>query len=354
MRLTSRTKPAALAVMATLSLLAACNKPGRDVVARVNGKNITRPDLDKYYKLQVRADSQQQSQASDDPVQADSTRLNVLDQLIQRQILLQQAERDGVLATDDEVNEKLTELRSPYTAEEFQKMLQQRGMTEDDERYEIRVNLTQQKLINKQVNSKINISDADISAYYKAHKAEFNLIEPQYQVAHIFVAIAGDPQATGDKSHSQAEALAKIQMVENRLRSGEQFEALAQRYSEDPNTRNSGGEVGAPMPESSLSRTDPSLREALLKLKPGQVSNVIPTSDSRTHQVVGYELVKLIAREPAGQHELSDPEVQQFVRDRLRSTREQLLTAAYSEVVRNQAKVENYFSEEVLKRFASK
>src|SRR5215469_7095694 len=344
-------KLAALAALAALSLLLACNKPGRDVVARVNGKNITRADLEKYYKLQVRAESQQQpQQQNDDPVQADSTRLNVLDQLIQRQILLQQSEKDGVLATDDEVNEKLTEFRSPYTAEEFQKMLQQRGMTEDDERYEIRVNLTQQKLINKQVSSKINISDTDIKAYYDSHKSEFNLIEPQYQVAHIFVAINGDPQATGDKPHSQADAQQKIQMIENRLRSGEAFDSLAQRYSEDPSTRNTGGEIGAPMPESALARSDPAIRDAVLKLKPGQVSAPVLV---RT-PVPGYELVKLIAREPAGQHELSDPEVQQFIRERLRSTREQLLTAAYSEVVRNQAKVENFFGEEVLKRFASK
>src|SRR5215469_4715364 len=176
-----RTSVATLAAAAALVCLGACNKVSRDVVARVNGKNITRSELEKYYKLEVHAESQQQQQQGDDPVQADSTRLNVLDQLIERQILLQQAERDGVLATDDEVNEKLTEFRSPYTAEGFQKVLQERGMTEDDERYEIRINLTQQKLINKQVSSKINITDSDIGSYYNAHKAEFNLIEAQYQ-----------------------------------------------------------------------------------------------------------------------------------------------------------------------------
>lgn len=338
------------AAFAALLLLAlpACNHRSPDVVARVNSKNITRADLDKYYKLQLHADSQQQQQ-SDDPVQADSTRLNVLDQLIQRQILLQQAEKEGVLATDDEVNEKLTEYRSPYTAEEFRKMLQQRGMTEDDERYEIRVNLTQQKLINKEVSSKINISDNDIKAYYDAHKSEFNLIEPNYQLAHIFVAINGNPQATGDKPHTQPEALQKIQMIYNRLQSGETFESLAQRFSEDPGTKNNGGEVGT-VPESSLSQGDPALKDTVLKLKPGQVSGVVLIRNP----IPGYEIVKVIAREPAGQHELSDPEVQQYIRERLRSTREQLLTAAYSEAVRNQAKVENYFAEEVLKKFAGK
>ncbi|MBV8207062.1 MAG: SurA N-terminal domain-containing protein [Acidobacteria bacterium] len=333
-----------------LFFAAGCNRAGHDVVARVNGKNITRAELEKYYKLQVRAESQQQPQQEPDPVQADSTRLNVLDQLIQRDILLQQAEKDGVLATDDEVNEKLTGLRSPYTAEEFQKMLQQRGITEDDERYEIRINLTQQKLINKQVNSKINISDSDIKAYYNAHKPEFNLIETQYQVAHIFVPIGMVPQGAGDKPHSQPEALAKAQMVYNRLQSGEAFDSLAQRYSEDPSTRNTGGEIGAPMPESALARSDPAIREAVLKLKPGQFSAPVLTRQP----LPGYEIVRLISREPAGQHELSDPEVQQFIRERLRTTREQLLTAAYSEVVRNQSKVENYFAEEVLKRFVGK
>ena len=65
-------------------------------------------------------------------------------------------------------------------------------------------------------------------------------------------------------------------------------------------------------------------------------------------QVVGYQVVKLIAKEPAGQRELADPRVQQAIRSQLRDRREQLLKAAYYEVLRDQAKVENYLAERVL------
>ncbi len=65
-------------------------------------------------------------------------------------------------------------------------------------------------------------------------------------------------------------------------------------------------------------------------------------------QVMGFQIVKLIAKEPAGQRELADPRVQQAIRSQLRDRREQLLKAAYYEVLRDQAKVENYYAQKVL------
>jgi peptidyl-prolyl cis-trans isomerase SurA len=58
--------------------------------------------------------------------------------------------------------------------------------------------------------------------------------------------------------------------------------------------------------------------------------------------------VKLVAKEPAGQRELADPRVQQAIRAQLRDRREQLLKAAYYEVLRDQARVENYLAKKVL------
>jgi peptidyl-prolyl cis-trans isomerase SurA len=137
-------------------------------------------------------------------------------------------------------------------------------------------------------------------------------------------------------------------MLYNRLRSGEDFDMLARRYSEDPETKNNGGDLGF-APESSLRSTDPATREAVLKLKDGQFSAPVPVVNPDTKQIFGYRIVKVIAKEPAGQRELSDPRVQQAIREQLRGTREQLLKAAYYEVVRNDAKVENYFAQQVLK-----
>jgi peptidyl-prolyl cis-trans isomerase SurA len=341
----------AFAVLVCIAALAACQRKGSDVVARVNGKNIPRADLEKYYQSRIAAD-QQQAQQLDGP-QSESIRLNVLNELVASEILMQRAEKLGLLATDDEVNQRLTEMRSPYTAEQFQKTLKDRGLTEDDLKRNIRVNLTEQKVFNKEVSSKINITDADISAYYNSHKSEFNLIEPQFHVAHIFVAVNGSPQTTNEKPHTQAEALQKIQSLYNRLQSGEDFEAVAKAYSEDPGTKNNGGDLG-PMPELALRNTDMTTRDAVLKLKPGQYSGILAVTDPASKQLAGYRIVKLLSREPAGQRELSDPRVVQFVREQLQSGREQLLKAAYLEVVRNQAKVENYFAEDVLKKTAAR
>ena len=65
-------------------------------------------------------------------------------------------------------------------------------------------------------------------------------------------------------------------------------------------------------------------------------------------QAVGYRIVKLVSKEPAGQRELADPRVQQAVRSQLHDRREQLLKAAYYEVLRDSAKVENYYAKKVL------
>src|SRR5215472_12027135 len=108
--------------------------------------------------------------------QATSLRLSLLNQLIDNEILMRRAEKLGLLATDDEVERKLNEIKSPYTKEEFDVRLKDKNITLDDFKRDLRRSLTVDKVLNKEVTSKINVSDQDISNYYKTHKAEFNLI----------------------------------------------------------------------------------------------------------------------------------------------------------------------------------
>ena len=56
----------------------------------------------------------------------------MLDELINNQILLELAQKQGLEATDGEVEDKFTESKSPYTEEEFQKQLKDKGLTVDD------------------------------------------------------------------------------------------------------------------------------------------------------------------------------------------------------------------------------
>jgi peptidyl-prolyl cis-trans isomerase SurA len=268
---------------------------------------------------------------------------------------MQRAEKLGLLATDEEVDRKLNEIKSPYTAEEFNKRLQDKKISIDDFKRDLRRSLTRDKVLNKEITSRINITDQDVTNYYNEHKAEFNLIEAQYHLAKILVTGMVSAQVhnlQNSKAQNDAEARKKIEMVENRLDSGDDFATMAMNYSEDPETSNNGGDLGM-APESALKSADPATRDAVMKLKPGQYTQVIPMMNPATHQPYAYMIVKLISKEPAGQRELSDPRVQQAIRQQLRDRREQLLKAAYYESLRDDAKITNYYAEEVLKNLGA-
>ena len=339
--------PILTTVLVLLLSVAGCNKTKETagVMATVNGRKIERTEVDKYYNNQT-ADAPQK------PIdeQADTLRLNILKQLIDNEILMQRAEKLGLLATDDEVNAKLAEIKAPFSQQEFDKRLADRNITLADFKADLRRSITVDKVINKEITSKINISDEDITAYYNQHKAEFNLIEPQYHLAQILVTTQPNPQARNvpNKAQNEADAKRKIQMIENRLDSGEDFASVAMNFSEQPETSQNGGDLGF-VPESSL-KGDKTAFDAINKLKPGQYTTVLVVADPNSHQIFGYRVVKLISKEAAGQRELQDPRVQQAIREQLRDRKEQLLKAAYYEVIRDEAKVENDFAENILKR----
>jgi peptidyl-prolyl cis-trans isomerase SurA len=343
---------AVLSLVLSLAAWSSCKSKqgGGDLMAKVNGHKILRTEVEKYYNVQVAGSPQKPTSE-----QAESLRLSILRELIDNEILMQRAEKLGLIATDEEVQGKLNELKAPYTQEEFDARLKQQNRTADDLKHDLRRSLTIDKVLNKEITSKIDIKDGDISDYYNAHKPEFNLIEPQYHLAQIFV--TSQPGAVHNrkesKAQNEAEARRKIQMIGNRLDSGEDFATVAMDYSEDPETSANGGDLGL-IPESGLKQTDPATRDALTKLKPGQYSSVITVINPNTKQAGAFRIVKLISREPAGQREINDPRVQQAIRDELRNRREQLLKAAYYDVLRDEAKVENYLAEDILKRTAQK
>jgi peptidyl-prolyl cis-trans isomerase SurA len=330
-----------------LAILSGCNaQPGGDVMATVDGRKIFRTDVDKYYENNVA--SAQQAPSGE---QATALRLNILHQMIDDEILMRRAEKLGLLATDDEIDRKFNEYKAPFTQEEFDKRLQEKKITLADFKRDIRRSITVDKVLNKEVSSKINVTDQDISDYYNGHKSEFNLIEPKYHLAQIMVTSTPNPQGRNqnDKAQNEADARKKIQMISNRLDSGDDFATLAMKYSEDPETSGNGGDLGT-VPESGLRGTDAATRDSVLKLKPGQYSPIISVINPADKQAVGFRIVKLVEKEPAGQRDLSDPRVQQAIRSQLHDRREQLLKAAYYEVLRDSAKVENYYAKQVLDR----
>jgi peptidyl-prolyl cis-trans isomerase SurA len=328
-----------LCVLPLLLALAACNRSApANVAATVNGRAITYADLDKQYQSQFGSTG---DRASDD--QMVIQRLEVLRTLIDNEIMLQRAEKMGLMAVDSDVDSKISELKAPYTQEEFQKQLNNRKMTTEDLKAQLRRDLSVQKLFNKEITSQISISDKNITDFYNANKASFNLAEPQIHLAQILVTPQPDPNVRNlknDKAQDDQQARKKIDSLFRRVQQGEDFSMLAQNYSEDPNYAQAGGDMGF-VPESALEKANTELRKTIVALRPGETTPVIRTAE-------GYRILKVITKEPAGQRELSDPTVQQTIRETLINRKDQLLKAAYYEVARNEAKVLNYFANGII------
>ncbi len=330
---------------ALLTAVAGCHSsPAPDVVATVNGKDILRADLEKYYKARLGDTPQQPT-----PEQANIDRLTTLHDMIQDEILQQYAAKFNLTASDEDVNAKVTDMKALHTQEEFDKLLKQRNVTLDDLKRDIRRELTKTKLLNKEIESKINITDGEIANYYNTHKSEFDIIEPRYRIARI--AVTSTPsQATNlqnNKASGDADAKKKIQALYTKLENGEDFGSVAMNYSEDKATSTSAGDMGF-VYESQL-RPMTEVYNAISKLKPGQYTAVIPAVDPDSHRAVGYAIYQLISKEPAGQRELSDPRVQQYIHQLLHDSRTQVLRNAYYEKLRDDAKIHNYLADQLLK-----
>ncbi len=333
-------KGAALALLAGLALPPACGNhkavPGQEVWAEVDDQPIYRQQVERLYQGRI-AQGTEAATAEE----AASFKLNVLNELINNEILVLHASHSRITASEAEVDAKVAELKTPYTPEEFQKKLQEEGMDNEALRRQIRDSIILTKLINKDIISHIDVTDAEIGAYYQKNKANFNVSETTYHLAQIQVTPRPDAEIRNlknDDAKTPAEAERKIRALYENLMRGEDFATLAQEYSEDPSTAAGGGDMGF-IPASGLNTA---LKQVVSSLKVGQISPIIPSN-------IGFHIFKLLGVEEAGQHTLTDLRVQSAIRQTLRNEKEQLLKAAYIEMLRNRSKVVNHFAEEVVK-----
>jgi peptidyl-prolyl cis-trans isomerase SurA len=308
------------------------------VAAEVNGHAITYDELNKTYQSQY---SQQPEGLTEDQITAQ--KIDVLSNLIINEIMLQRAEKQGLNAVDADVDAEVAKMKAPYTKEEFDKTLANQHMTLDDLRKNVRSKLTVDKLLNKEIASKITITDADVKNFYEANKPSFNLAEPAVHMAQILVTPFPDPNVhnlKNSKAQNDKEARMKIEDIAARLKRGEDFGMLAQNYSEDASSAPNAGDMGF-VKESDLDKANPDLRKMVFSLPNNGMSPIIHTGE-------GYRILKVISKEPAGQRELNDPRVQQNIRETLINTKDQLLRAAYYETARNSTKIENYLAKSVV------
>jgi peptidyl-prolyl cis-trans isomerase SurA len=302
-------------------------------LAEVNGEPIMSARVDEYDRLHPQAFSGETG---------DQRRLDVLQQVIMEEILEQRARRFHLEATDEDASEKLTEIRSSYTQEEFAQQLRSASLTMKDIQSQVRRELTIDRLLNKDLFSRINITDADLSTYYTSHQDEFNLSEPRYHLARIIVSALPQGAQSGIAAPSRQDAQRTIQMIHIRLQEGEDFASLANSLARIK-TAAISGDADIALSQSELD-ANPLLRDSVSKLLPGQSTDVLQSPDSNE-----FAIYKLLFREPAGVYGFSDPRVQQYIREKLRNQRAELLKTAYLDMLRYQAKIENYYAESLLR-----
>jgi peptidyl-prolyl cis-trans isomerase SurA len=330
-----------LTLVLALLGISSCSSPSKasaDVVARVNGKDITSAQLEKQFQNRLNGAEQPPS-----PEEAEDLKLQVLNQMINDQILLEQASAASLNATDAEVDVKFNEFKNQYTEDKFKDLLKEQKMSTDDIRNELRKSITIDKLVNKEITSKISVTDAEIKNFYDKNKESFNLPE-SFHIAHILVTPVADPElhnAKNDDAKSPEEARQKAARLLKEIQGGADFATTAKEYSEDPSSGPNGGDLNF-QPLMAIENIDPRLAQTVQKMRVGETfPQVVETR-------FGFHIVKLLEKDAGGQKDLSDPRVQAQVRQVIFNRKDQTLKNAFSEAARNKATIANYLAERIL------
>jgi peptidyl-prolyl cis-trans isomerase SurA len=343
-RLTVRYPWLTLVVLATTAL-AACRSStsapaappvSPDTWAVVNGRPISRGEVDKAYERNRDAS---QTLSTEETLAA---KMGVLDDLITQDLLIAKATALTITVPDTEIDTAYAEAKKGIADDAFQQELTKRGLSVADMREGLRRQLIGQKVLEREVTSKVAVSDQEVTDFFNANKSQFNLPEDSFHLAQIVVTPVRDAQPanrTGDDATTPQEAMTKVQMLMKRLSEGAAFGDLAMDFSEDPQTAPRGGDLGL-VPISAVRRAPPALRDAVLTMMPGRARVV--------NQGGAQSIVVLIAKETAGQRDLSTPGTKDQITQTLRARKEQLLRAAYLTTLRTDAKVTNYLAQRLV------
>jgi len=340
-------RPAAGLVLAVSALVSGCNATpapaptptvSPDTWAVVDGREIKQDDVEKAFRR-----ARDISQAMSDE-EAFTAKLTLLNELIVQDVLLAKARELRVELPSTELDAAYAEAKKNIPDQAFQEELKQRNLTPDDMREGLRRQLLSDKMVERDVRARINITDQEVADFFTANRAQFNLPEDAYHVAQIVITPVREPQLanrTGDDAATPQAAASKAAMIMEKLKEGATFSDLAMDYSEDPETAPRGGDLGF-LTRSALNQVPPALRDAVLQVPVGS-ARIVARNGAHT-------VVHVVAKETAGQRELSTPGVREQITETLRGRREQLLRTAYLTELRGNAKVTNYLARQIVEK----
>jgi peptidyl-prolyl cis-trans isomerase C len=253
----------------------------KDKVAIVNGTVITRAAYDeeiKRYEKQLAM-----SGRPADPAQRDTLKEKVLEGLVDRELLKQEAQKLGIKADDREVDEQIATLKKRFPSEaDFAKTLSSMNLTEAELKAQYKQDMAIKKLIDQQIASKVTVTDQEAKAFYDANPDLFKSPET-VRASHILIQV---PQNASEAD--KAKAREQITAIQKRLQKGEDFAAVAKETSQCPSSAKGGdldyfsrGQMVGPF------------EEAAFSLKPGEMSGIVETQ-------FGYHLIKVTDKKDAG------------------------------------------------------
>lgn len=337
------------ATLLTVILLAlgACSSGGSSdnkdntVAATVNGKTI----LQKEVERGVNAQSEGQ-QAKLSQLELAQLRLQVLGNLIKREVLLQRADREKLLPTEDEITAIINQQKqqSGMTDDDFQKGLTAQNLTMESLREEARKDIAIKKLQDK-YNSKITVNDKEVEDFYNGNRERF------VSARGIALAmIAVDPAdnrsqgITQNDAKSDAEAKLKIDNINQQLKGGADFATVARATSEDANSVPRGGDIGfATEDDLKQNGFPPDLVSKFFTMQAGDRTEPVRFNSGKWY-VFKLEEKRLQTENLT----LESPGVRPQITQALIKQRSDILNAALVEVAMNEAKIVNNLASTML------
>ena len=304
--------------------LAAEKKNIERKIAIVNGSLITEEDFEREM-VGVNKRIEKLGKSLDDS-QMLRIKKKILENLIDQELLYQESQKRGINVDEAEINEQLGKIKKRFPSEAaFKAALKQANLSEATVSSQIKRGLVIKELIDKQVIEKINVLNKELRTYYETNQGSFKQPE-QVRASHILIKVS--PEA--DKSQKIG-ARKKIEEIQNKLKKGEDFAALAKKFSEGPSS-DKGGDLGY----FNRGQMVKSFEKAAFALKPGEVSGIIETK-------FGYHLIKVVDKKP--EHIMKYEEIKDRLRQYLKQQKTKEKLDIFIEELKGKAKVERFLNE---------
>lgn len=293
-----------------------------EVVAKAKGITIKRGQLDEAF-IAVKANFAAQNRQLS-PDDARMVERQVLERLIQLQILLQKATDADRKEASDLVNKRVDEAKQRAVSEDaFRRQLVASGMDEATLRKRLADDATAEAVLKREL--KINITDADLKKFYTEHPTQFEQPET-VRAAHVLIAtkdLATNEDLPDDK---KKEKLKLAEEVLKKAKDGADFAALVKQYSDDPGSKERGGEYTFPR-----GQMVPTFEAAAFSLKTNELSGIVTTP-------FGYHIIKCYEKNPAKTVEFD--KVKDELKQYLTTVEVQKLLPDYTKKARADAEVE--------------